>query len=99
MCFPVLIFLKKVLWLVLWTGFFDQQKWHKSPMYDYHLKQSIYILLPLLFENLKENHIEEASGGQTLQYQQIAVQRCAETTLKQIGVFEKCNINSSSTKI
>ena len=66
-------------------------------MYDYHLKQSIHILLPLLFKNLKENHIEKASGGQTLQYQQIAVQRCAETTLKQIGVFEKCNINSSST--
>ena len=38
-------------------------------MYDYHLKQSIHILLPLLFKNLKENHIEEASGGQTLQYQ------------------------------
>ena len=38
-------------------------------MYDYHLKQSIDILLPLLFKNLKENHIEEASGGQALQYQ------------------------------
>ena len=38
-------------------------------MYDHHLKQSINILLPLFFKNLKENHIEEASGGQALQYQ------------------------------